>query len=492
MHLPEQSQPDAVEHSLVSIARAGCACLLDTSSWLHRRVDKVSYTGRALIRREISVDFSIPAGYPASRALQDGTQVYWVPILFLRKWPPLMRLDLRTQEGMPIPLLLSAENRIVDAEALMGLTPDGPLRTEVEKHLRDVALKDRPAAGDALDAATATIESRFLELGAHEQLRWLEVLIVASRLGANSLLWTRVVSRSGQRQIVKVCFEHPTTPDLILRRRLLTSMSWAPMRTHLSLPNVGEGTSYHLQFDPPMGFQVHRARMELLDPLDRPDPPEPERWWLRLNRRRHDLWWTLINTIKVRARSMFAAGSPPRPGEDVPLEPFERAPRPGEPYHWETAPRAYLYVTGDRLHSGVAEIDLAVERRGLISGSAMAAALIAALLFVLTAAASKAVENVDATVTLLVLVPALLGLIVVRQDEHPLVRRGLAGIRLLVLIAGSMPVVAAVALVTAGDHPRGSDVCSIWLGSAIVATVAAAALAFSLLLPPIKDPPPPA
>src|SRR5829696_2735755 len=94
--------------ALVEVARAGGACLLDTKTWLHREVDKVSYVSPGMISRDISVDFSIPPGYPAFRERDDGARSsYFVPVHLLRKWPPLMRFDLCDETGHAIPLLTS-------------------------------------------------------------------------------------------------------------------------------------------------------------------------------------------------------------------------------------------------------------------------------------------------------------------------------------------------------------------------------------------------
>jgi hypothetical protein len=72
---------------LAEVATRGADAISNTSPWLHRRVERVAYTERLIIRRDISVDFTIPEGYPPFEEHTDGTCTFYVPISLLRKWP---------------------------------------------------------------------------------------------------------------------------------------------------------------------------------------------------------------------------------------------------------------------------------------------------------------------------------------------------------------------------------------------------------------------
>ena len=73
-----------------------------------------------IYRRSVSIDFTIPkippvpnsaapmADPPKSPGQTDeqGTVArYYVPLSLLKKWPPVIRLDLRSNSGDPVPLL---------------------------------------------------------------------------------------------------------------------------------------------------------------------------------------------------------------------------------------------------------------------------------------------------------------------------------------------------------------------------------------------------
>src|SRR5688500_7228530 len=103
-----------------------------------------------------------------------------------------------------------------------------------------------------------------------DRQRWSQLLLLASSLVANSLLWVRVDAYPRERQIVKIRFEYPIPRPASFRRRTLIALSYAPQRHRVQIPNIGEGTSYHLQYDPPAGSTVHRAKLRLRDPLRQP------------------------------------------------------------------------------------------------------------------------------------------------------------------------------------------------------------------------------
>ncbi|HEX8122439.1 MAG TPA: hypothetical protein VF549_14345 [Solirubrobacteraceae bacterium] len=473
---------------LVEVAREGGECLIDTSGWLHRRVDKVSFVSPGMVCRDISVDFSIPRGYPVFREGEDRN-TYFVPVHLLRKWPPLVRLDIRDPHGCPIPLLTSPKNRALDSALLVALAPPGDLREGVAPRLEAVAREAPNRATWELNAVAVAVQREMPRLPSEERQRWLQLLLLASSLVGNSVLWARIDAYPRERQIVKIRFEYPYETRFSLFRRLWIGLSLAPQRTHIHLPNIGEGGSYHLQFDPPPGTTVHRAKLRLRNPLQ-PAPPERTP---TLGDRVH--WtaiylWRLWNTVRSKAVSGLRPDSPPgvdhRPGDTWRLQESEA----GRPFEMHTPHRAHLYVRGPRSHYGAVEVDLSADKSSLFSSAVAMAVLIAILLTFFAAAARSIVENLAPAVTTLLFAPALLGYLVTRPvGEHAIRRSQVAGVRLALLATGSLPVFAAIALVSAGHRPRVSAVQGWWVAAAVAAWLLAALLAWSWLLPTIKDPP---
>jgi len=469
---------------LAEVAAAGADALLSTHEWMHRRVYQLGYTARGLTQMRISVDLTIDDRFRPFQALEDGTYIFFIPVLLLRKWPPLLSLDLRDEAGRSLPLLTSDKNREVDASVLEALPPPGLLKETAGPTLHQIAVTDKQGASGQVEALGTVIENAARDLPPDERHRWRQTLLVASSLASNSLLWARLQGEFGKRTIVKIAFQDETKRELIVGRRILTSLSWAPKRVIVPFPNAGEGNSLHIQVDPPPELRIHRARLQLVDPLEPPATPlgKPKR-----SKRRRELWWTFKNTVKWRFGRNLRSGPAPSSVEPT-LLPEEVRPSSGEPYSWETDDRAYLYVSGERKQAAVAEIDLAVDERIHLKSSAVATS--GAIMFLLTFAtvlAAGMTKHVEASTTLFLLVPALLGYLVIRPGEHPLLREHLAGIRVLLLAAGALPVVAAAILLSFSD-PTGPDVRWWWFGLAVTSLLITGALVLSLLLPPIKEP----
>lgn len=478
--------PSAVgRRKLIDIAAASAGLLLDTEAWIHRRVYKISYTDAGLMQTKISIDLTLDDRLVPYEGEGKTPSVFFAPILMLRKWPPLMRFDVRSPSGDPLPLLTSVKNREVDAALLESLAPPGSLREAVGETMREIATSDKARAQELVRVlGDLVLEASPADLDKPERDAWVQTLFVASSLASNSLLWARVEGRHGDRTLVKVAFEDPTRRELVLSRRVLASFSWAPTRLVLPFPNAGDGRSLHIQIDPPPEMRIHRARLLLANPLtgDGSSRNASE------SRRASDLWWAFKNTLRWRIGDMFAS-APSAPSDNADrLQPEERVPSAGEAYWWETPERAYLYARGPREQAAVAEVDLAVhERNGLKSAAVGTAAAIAGLLTYFLVAAAEVTRHVDAAVTLLVLVPVLLGYLVVRPGEHPLLRKHLWGVRLLLLIVGATPVIAASSLL-GWTTPTADKVFWYWLPLVLSAWLITGLLVLSRLLPLVKDP----
>jgi hypothetical protein len=470
---------------LADVAAQSAKILLDTETWIHRRVYKIGYTDSGLMLTNVSVDLTVdPRLVPFLDGAGSEPSVFFAPIMMLRKWPPLMRFDLRSQEGCPLPLLTSGKNREVDAAVLEMLAPAGDLKVAAAPTLRQIATSDKAEATARVNALGKVVLDAAPGLSMQDRKDWIQTLLVASSLASNSLLWARVTGKHRDRIIVKVAFEDRTRRELVLSRRVFASLSWAPTRLVVTFPNAGEGRSFHVQVDPPPELRIHRARLLLANPLE-DEETTPRK--LSFAKRAGSLWWGFKNTIRWRVGNLLSS-APAAAVERDRLQPEERRPGDGDPYYWETPERAYLYVTGSRRQAAVVEVDMAVhERNGLKSAAVGTSAAITGLMTYFLVAAGEVTSHVDAAVTLFVLVPALLGYLVVRPGEHPLLRKHLSGVRLLLLLAGASPVFAA-AVMLGWVHPNGSDVFWYWFALAVFSWIVTGLLLISWLLPLIKDP----
>lgn len=471
---------------LAEIASRNAFVLGDTSTWLHRRVERINYTDRRVVRRQFSVDFTIPAStgsngqsFEPYERLEDGREVFYVPIALLAKWPPLLNLSLWDEDDRPLPLLTSPRNRLVDREALLAFPPRGPMFHELSDRLGQIATHSRPTAMSLLKGIGDDIARELSDMTATDIAAWQRTLTLAAALVGNSLLWVRLSSRHGERHIIKCSYEEPEAKELVASHRLQVSLGWRRSRHGFEVPNLGARGSYHLEITPPPGLEVVNASLEL-------SKLPPRRWEagarvtgadrLRAYSRLPTRLW---RALKTKRRALLGTSSTDGLEPEVPST---TEPRPGEKYERTLPERAYFYVSGIRDDYGVATVAMASEQGGMVAGALAAAIGIASLITAVAIWSTAAISHATETVTTLVIAPGLLGLFASQVGEHPIARAHVAGVRILVLLAGALAVIAAVALIIAGSGSTW------WLrGTAIAAWFIVALLTLSWLLPAANE-----
>ena len=420
-----------------------------------------------MVRRKVSVDFSIPPALPpfhegahesklravvrAHPRPASEPNVYFVPVALLRKWPPLLDFDLRDEHGSPLPLLTTAKNREVDAAAVFGLAPEGDARDCLKDLLEKIPREDGSAARQALDGVGTYLNARLHSMSTDDVRAWLPVLHLGAALVGNSLLWVRVEAYPGQRQVIKFSFIEYLSRELVLRRRLLSALGWIPRRYGFLLPNMGERETYHLEIEPPQDLVVYGQQLSVRS-LPTGDPQ---------GRNSATRLTAPVRAIGRAVRSRF--------GEVLGTAGFGRE-------------RAYYYAKGTHHQYGLATVDLAIGNRALLSSALRASIVVTALLAVFWVARGSVVHHVDGAVAVMVIFPALVTLLVMRAGEHPMMRQMIAGVRFLLVASAMLPVVDA-AIVLAYAHPRAGDVHFGFLLVFLVGMAITGLLAISWLLP---------
>ena len=90
----EQPKDPPERRRLAELSPSFATAVLEPASWIHRRVESLSFTPQLMVRRLISVDFTVEADFPPYKEGKNGLHTYFLPVGLLRKWPPLMKLDL--------------------------------------------------------------------------------------------------------------------------------------------------------------------------------------------------------------------------------------------------------------------------------------------------------------------------------------------------------------------------------------------------------------
>jgi len=237
--------------------RAGRACfrlLLLEELWVHRRVEAVHVLSPQLIRRQVSVDFTVPGRLVELLAIAERQWV--VPVAALRK-ERLRHFDLRDEEGKGVPVLSRAQNRLVAQGALVAAARHAlrhPVSPELRAAFGRIAGDDPPAAeaqvGALADAARRG-DRECAVLLADEYVRFL-----LTDLTDNYLLLAGVDDLA-RRRLVK--FGYDDRLALARAPTLADRLGWRAPWFTVETPASGRTASYHAEVVVPEELRVVRT-----------------------------------------------------------------------------------------------------------------------------------------------------------------------------------------------------------------------------------------
>ncbi len=416
--------------STVDLEEAGklaAKLVLPGSDWVHRRVQRVAYRDSQLLINRLSVDFTVP---------EAGA---YVPVSVLPKWPPVYRLDFERADGSPIPLLTSVENGAVD-EALMLAVAEEASPESLEDAKFKKALKSLCCGPEThLSSSFDTFRERLVDDPAEPKVE--RLLDLAATLTAATLLWYPVEPGETERRTVcKIEYLIRNFESERMWLRILRSLSWRFPADYIPLWHIGADANFHVDIEAPSVLAIRSLQTRY---LWFSEPPE---------------------SSDADADTQQAEKVELRPEEYVDIE----------------GGLAHVYVSGRR-PLGADLITTFAPSPGVVAamfGAALAvAALVSGFYFWRTQIGSP--HNTDAAVSVLILIPALIGYIVNRPSDPPQARRFLLGVQLLSLAASAVPVLMAVLLLRyAGE---GECLQRAWLGPLIASWALAACLLVSWL-----------
>ena len=447
------------QQSLVDAGKAAAGPLASQSSWVHRRVEKISFPspGEPVYRRHVSVDFSIPSklvptepGVPTEG--DRGPARFYVPLSLVQKWPPLLRLDLRDADGRPIPFLTGAQNAILDGAVLVALAEKaaGPdLDDEVRAAIDAVTEDPETAKAGLRDLLPSPVEIQGpVELDAtRRKLRADPVFVgAAGALRDSTFLWLRVHGKPGDREIVKFAYDIPWTGEVAPLSA--ASFGLRPFIAEFGAPHIGSSSSYHLTVTAPAPLKVVDSELSLKrgPAIDEAGPEGGE----------------LVGECS-------AGTLPVRKGDLV-------------MYTEPVGDQGRFYLRGERSGClGSARVALIADK-SLARNGALAAVLIALLVTLYSSRLEAVLELNEAAVTLALVAPALLAYLLVRPAQHEFARSFTTGTRRTLAFSGFMPILGATAIVASGGEQT-SFLCGTFEVLAGLAWASAALMLLGAVLP---------
>ena len=198
---------EEVEERASDIAVAADVLLRRQAAWRHRRVETLRVLSHEEVRRQVSVDFTVPAEYRELLRLSDAGE-HAVPLGVLHK-RPLVHFDLRDEEQRALPLLTAEQGRAISRELLYQALDGDLAGTEADDEAVTVA------AGPLIEAVLADdqrrLDERIAELERHHALAPLaEFRAVAGLLSRSFIVWAVVVDID-LRRVLKLAFDQRFT-----------------------------------------------------------------------------------------------------------------------------------------------------------------------------------------------------------------------------------------------------------------------------------------
>lgn len=417
------------------VGRSALWAYRNQAVWVHRRVESVTFPARndPIVRRHVSIDFSIPEGLAAINGDADERPedelYYYVPVSVLQKWPPVLQLDLRNAQDEAIPLLTRDQNAVTDGALLLALASDltaGSRQladSDIPRHLKTIASRPGDEAREALTAIIPPDPRH--DDGLQSALRGsAEFLDLAGGLVDNTLLWLRVCGGRNERTIVKFAYDVARELDVTTWDR--AAFGIAPLEARVETPHIGSAGSYHLAVVSPAPLDIVDAQLTLsrrATPLHNVDEGD-----------------VIARCTAQQSRELEGPFQPDLEDRDLRL------------YADAAGRQARFYIAGRRDGCfGRLRISIAVQKSGFLQGAALASTLIALLLLAYAIGFGTIVEKPERVTPVLLLVPGLLAYLVVRPRDHELARDFLAGTRRLLLLSGLLPIINAASLAVGGD-----------------------------------------
>jgi hypothetical protein len=401
--------------------------VLPGSDWVHRRVQRVAYRDSRLLINRLSVDFTVP---------EAGA---YIPVSVLPKWPPVYRLDFERADGSPVPLLTSIENGLADEGLMFALAAEAT-PVSLEDREFNKALKSLCCGPEThLEESFNGFRDRLVEDPADPKVE--RLLDLAAMLTDATLLWYPVEpSEIGQRTVCKLEYLIRNFESERVLRRVARSLSWSFPADYIPLWHIGADANFHVDIEAPSVLEIRSLQTRY---FWFGDPP---------------------------ADSGGEPDADTKQAEEVELRPEE--------YTDIEGGLAHVYVSGRR-PLGADLITTFAPSPGVVASMFGAALLIAILVagFYHWRGAISQPDNVDAAVSVLILIPALIGYIVNRPSDPPHARRFLFGVQMLSLAASAVPLLMAVLLLRyAGDN---DCLQRAWLGPLITSWAITGCLLFS-------------
>jgi hypothetical protein len=416
--------------------------LRNPQGWIHRRVESVTVSDPVVTERRVSLDFTLGQVRPVA-VNGNGEEIHFIPLAFMRK-QPMVKFSLTDEAGKALPVLTYHRNGAVSLSVLVVLGealvdfPGGPIERgmfpmphDLIDDLRSIVMGD-PIDKEELRARIQNLPCR--PAMDARSIAWRDFLAddeefkkAAHVLSHRFLLAVPLVGPPGVRRIIKYSFEeHGDQPKIkmpkpvrwlvrawarIIAGRppenirfrdwslwLFRGIGWKPMASEIKAPLMGHAGRYHFEVEAAEGLQITLAQLKT---EKRRDPDGKE------------VGGELVDECATSRQRVHLYSRVNEPGFVVVA----------------ARPRPFTIV-----------------RTGL-----MASFLSVVVLAVVCIFSGRLVQNIGPAVSVLLLAPAVLAAYIARPIDQPATNEAVFGLRMLAMLSGVWPLLAALMLAGGTD-----------------------------------------
>ncbi len=404
------SEPDAS-----ALAKQTHRLICGDLRWVYRRKEAVILLDQLMTRRQVSVDFALPADIAPLAQTRQGAPVRYAPLFLLRKAPSrFTRFDLRDEKGAALAMPTRSENGKLAGQVLLhaasqvlGRKPSSAVSVDLEAIAHAYPPHSRGLA--AAFAANGNCRERRLLVGDNE------FLALVWELADSSILSIPFIEDEGLRRIIKLSYDVPMFDLAYDPTRY--RYGFRGYRVLFDLPFIG-ARNYHFELECPPGMEIMEAGFV--------DASEPKR---------------------LRVARSFS--------------------------------RQLHFYSDETLKSrkALVQVDLRVSGDGFLGGAALAGILVAISVTACWAFAGELRETTTAAPSLLMLFPGVVANYLARPAHH-LTQVLLANARRVVLASGAIAFIAAARLAVISQSQPAAECTLKWEfgGLAIIAWLLALVL----------------
>lgn len=439
---PFQSQwgwTDAIGHAVPArMVEVALPLFEQSDRWIHRRVERISFLDRETIKRQVSVDFTLPTGVTPVGQFEDR-DIYIAPLMLLGKdhprplrlgrpwhwWAPrrdkyasrlpmslMSDVTFTDETGKHIPLLTRQQsNQLANAmlQQIAAEVVNESIPKDLREHIAAIALGNRERRKEVLKSIflEEKVAPNDLRLQLRSSDRFAELACV---MATHSPVFCLYVDGPQGRSIAKISYVEAMDEERAPSKgRVRRSIGWKSEYLSVHLNEIGAAASHHIEIDIPEELQVNSVRLigkkYTLANID----------WSELEDDEKDYSVRQVGT--AREGSVYMSGLP-----------------------WAR-------------RMGRVAIKMRARRAGFLLGALTVSTIMTIVLGTLALVVPEVLttQHSDGSIAALLLLPSVVAAYVARPEEHSITSRMLRWARFALVINAALPFLAVLFLLTTPD-----------------------------------------